>query len=177
MNIQEKIQNVLLNLLQVKSIEQITVTEIINNSSVTRTIFYRYYINQYSILQTIENNIFVALEASIDESENGMLKVLKTVDKYKKTVNILLNQNDVSDFGDQLMNFLTVKGMCVINKKSKCNQLNDRQVELLIEYLSVSISSVMKFWMSNSQIAINELDDSFEMIFKNGINNLIGAKS
>lgn len=35
----------------------------------------------------------------------------------------------------------------------------------------------MKFWMSNSQMAINELDDSFEMIFKNGINNLIGAKS
>lgn len=177
MNIQEKIQNVLLNLLQVKSIEQITVTEIINNSSVTRTIFYRYYINQYSILQTIENNIFVALEASIDESENGMLKVLKTVDKYKKTVNVLLNQNDVSGFGDRLMNFLTVKGMCVINKKSKYNQLNDRQVELLIEYLSVSISSLMKFWMNNSQMAINELDDSFEMIFKNGINNLIGAKS
>lgn len=74
-------------------------------------------------------------------------------------------------------NFLTIKGMCVINKKSKYNQLNDRQVELLIEYLSVSILSLMKFWMSNSQMAINELDDSFEMIFKNGINNLIGAKS
>ena len=49
-----KLENAFIDILETKNIDDVSVSEICSNAHVNRTTFYRYYRNQYALLEMIE---------------------------------------------------------------------------------------------------------------------------
>lgn len=180
-NMDDKIRVALLDLMKEERLEDITIMAIADRSKINRTTIYRHYRDKYAILQDIEDEILteldnidsntyqIATREFIDESQ--ILKILETVNNKRDVISILLSENGDPRFYEYFIDFLTTKGLIVINNSSQFNGLDIRQRELLVQYLSSALFGLVKYWVNHPDMSVEELDNFYENIFRNGINS------
>lgn len=179
---EEKIQAALLNLMKEKTLEEITIMSIADYSQVNRTTVYRYYRDKFAILQVIEENILSDLEAINDNTyqvethefvnKSHVLKMLEAVNEKREIISILLSKNGDPRFYEYFVTFLTTNGLRIIDKNPQFNGLDVRQKELLIQYLSSALLGLVKYWLIHPEMGVDELNNFFENLFRNGISSL-----
>lgn len=120
---QRAIRKVFLNLLNVKSFNQITVTDIIKEAELGRTTFYSYYTDKFQLLEEIEQEliggfIHIMLEfrkssrASFDKYLNeglvpAYVEYFKYIKKYNYEFKTLLNYKSETHFSDKFTAAIT----------------------------------------------------------------------
>ena len=107
------LKNALMQLLETKSIEKITIYELCDTAQINRTTFYKYYGSQYDLLSDIENDHFGRLEELLSErgvdGEDILCKVLEALHENEKSYKILINALPDKDFSAKLFNLPAIR--------------------------------------------------------------------
>jgi len=178
MNTEERIRYALLELMSEKRLEEITIIAIADKSRINRTTVYRYYVDKYAILQTIEDNIIQELN-DIDQDTasstqgNTILRILRAINEKRSIISVLLGENGDQRFHERFITLLTTKGMNSIERSPRFNGLDSRQKELLAQYISSALLGLIKYWLRHPEMSVEELDAFFENLFRNVLNSFI----
>ena len=107
------LKNALMQLLEKKPIEKITIYELCDTAQINRTTFYKYYGSQYGLLSDIEKDHFGKLEELLSErgvdSEDILCKVLEALHEDEKNYKILINALPDKDFSAKLFNLPAIR--------------------------------------------------------------------
>ena len=107
--IKTMLKNALMQLLEKKPIEKITIYELCDKAQINRTTFYKYYGSQYDLLSDIENDRFGRLEELLSErgavGEDILCRVLEALHEDEKSYKILINALPDKDFSAKLSIF------------------------------------------------------------------------
>lgn len=104
----------LVQLLEDKQINKITVSKLCTAAGVNRNTFYTHYAEPMDLLLDIQNEFFEgiqrALTAVIDSEDilKGLTDIFKKVLKYRKII-LILDENNPSDFFDVIVNKVMYK--------------------------------------------------------------------
>lgn len=106
------IQDAVLSLLESKTINNITVTEVCKMADINRTTFYRYYDDVYHCVDGIESEFIESLnEGDVESPSQGMEMVLNEFYQRKRLSNLVfvegktrLLEKMFEDFGDKAPN-------------------------------------------------------------------------
>lgn len=162
---QNIIKETLIDLLEEKEINKITVSEICEIADVNRATFYRYYLDVYDLLDKIEGNFSRELIETFEKEEitdytvsKFVKALLKVFVENKKLVKVLFNRKTSSNFLDEILEL--VYQTC----KSKWEEELPNVLEEDIEYASIFLFNgalgVINFWVKN------EFDKDVEEISK-----------
>lgn len=173
----ERIQAALLGLLKEKRLDEITTVAIAYRSQLNRTTVYRHYVNKSAILKAIEDNVLEKIFTADEKVHQGnVLVLLKAIDERRDIIGILLSDHADSRFNDRFIAFLVERGLNTINSSPRFNWLDDRQKELLMQYLSSSLMGLVKYWLEHPEMPVEELDDFFESLFQKGVDSFTGHR-
>lgn len=177
-----KIQAAFLELLEHEPIAEITIFEIADKCQIARRTIFEKYSDKYQILQAIEDDIFSQLSSTkkdtyrVDTQEfdgdDRILKILKSVYENKKVISLLLGDYGDPRFHERFITYLAQKGLKVIENSSEFNDLDQRQKELLIQYISSALVGLIAYWVKHPEMTVEELHSFFEKLFLNGITSL-----
>ena len=107
------LKNALMQLLEKKSIDKISIYELCDTAQLNRTTFYKYYGSQYDLLGDIENDHFGKLEELLSESgadgEDILCKVLEALHENEMSYKILINALPDKDFSAKLFNLPAIR--------------------------------------------------------------------
>lgn len=98
----ELIKENTLNILSLKSLPQITVNDICNQSSITRSTFYTHYKDKYHILESINEDICVQLDKhlsirfNISDIESLLVSLINSIDRTKFLIMIDIQNGSVN---------------------------------------------------------------------------------
>ena len=159
----QKLQTALLELLQEKNIEQITVMEVTERSQINRTSFYRYYLDVYDLYDQIIDSL---------------------VEKLQQTIPLVLSKilyNTPVSYRDMLVQFWTenqtimkkclqdnrlIQKMKTKNKVWLKQRLNidetDMTIDFILEFYVAGQTGLISYWLQNPE-ALSE-DEFFALM-------------
>ena len=119
-----KIRQVLLELLEKESINQISTSQIARKAEINRVTLYRHFDDKWEILESIEDEFLELLiephskmrlrlqkehDLNTDQPVNELLQFLNVFHDNLTLLKILMNNSGDSDFTNKLMRFLMAK--------------------------------------------------------------------
>ena len=143
-----------LNLLEEKDITKITVKELCEISDINRGTFYRYYIDIYDLLKTIEqefvdeiknsSSIVKIEEHSIYSFTKGILSVFEN---NKKLVKILFNTERNILFLNEVLEIAYDK--CINRWKNLHSEIDEDELENAVVFIFNGALGVINYWVKN----------------------------
>lgn len=142
----------LLELLNEKPFSAITVKEICGLADINRSTFYAHYEDQFSLLETIENDIVADLEEHLQvynlcEEENDIQMTVKLIEYFgakKDELEVLLKRDGESSFEKKIM---IVAQQFLINEWIETNQISAESSAYLSMFIISGSVQVIKMWL------------------------------
>lgn len=141
-----------LNLLEEKDIMNITVKELCELSDINRGTFYRYYIDIYELLKTIEqefidevknsSSIVKIEEHSVYSFTKGILSILEN---NKKLVKILFDRNLL--FFNEVLEIVYDK--CFNRWKNIHPEIDEDEIENAVVFIFNGALGIINYWVKN----------------------------
>ncbi len=143
-----------LDLLEKKSVSQITVTEVCQLAHINRATFYKHYLDVYHLQDSLEAEILRELEAFLrDHAFSGlgnyeamMMELLSYAKRYGHTFYVLCSANAVSDLPARVFRLLYSLAFPIL--KEKLPDLSEEQAKLLYQYVSSGSGSILRGWLA-----------------------------
>ncbi len=108
------LKNALLELLQKKPVEKISIYELCAAAQINRTTFYKYYGSQYELLAEIEAELFAQLDENLHASAShtdNLCKALEVLLKEKDRWIALINNVPDQEFSERLFALPTIRAL------------------------------------------------------------------
>lgn len=175
-----KIKKAILELMENKKFESITINDITDKSEVNRSTFYRYFLDKYDLIDQIENDIIKELDSihkniyEYIKNNNVELKTLMIFDleEYNKRlftifsenrykVHILLGEHNTNSFYNKCFTLIETATKLMINLYNRNPSFN---LNLLTSYTTSSMISILKFWANNETVDINEIEQFMKKV-------------
>ena len=146
------LKDALLELLENKPLENISVTDVCNHADVNRSTFYAYYVGTWQLMAEIENDILNNLPVLQDEQTNygdePFLHVLEKffayVKKEEKLFKILIIQRENSNFNQKLVDIVMSKYPLTLKNS------NALKAKYAYTYCVNGVVGILKEWMNNN---------------------------
>lgn len=140
----------LIDLLEKKNLERITIKELCEKADINRTTYYKYYLDQYDQLEKIEDEIFVDMGNYIENNsihnskENEIIieNILEYIENNQRTFKILLEKADIN-FQNKMLSFIGKK----IFDKEEYSTINE---EIVYIYTAVGSFGVVSEWIKGN---------------------------
>ena len=167
------IRQTLLELMQKKDINKITVTEICNLADVNRATFYKYYLDVYDLLEKIEDELLIEIKNTLlKENEDKSVKekmrdVINTVKDNEDIFRVLLGENARKDF---LLNILYfARTLCFEAWKNTFKNVEENDFNYLFTYTSNGVIAIIQLWVKNGcNETVDEITSLIYEIIKDG---------
>lgn len=174
----QALQDSLLELLNTKDINNISITKLCSNAKINRTTFYKYYSSPIDVLNEIQNNYidevkeFIMLNNSNSKLSNydRFLYRFKKINKDNKFCKILLNENVNNKFFNEIM-FIYFKDLNEDLKKNYKSH-NESDFEYIFLYLCTGCSAIIKRWIYNDFKESPEHISKLMKLIIDGIGNI-----
>ncbi len=144
-----------LNLLEKKDISNITVKELCEISDINRGTFYRYYMDIYDLLRTIEQEFIeeVKNSSSILEIEKHSVysftkEILSIFENNKKLVKIFFNTDREVLFLDEVLEVVYDK--CINRWKNLHPEIDEDELENAVVFIFNGALGVINYWIKNN---------------------------
>lgn len=128
------LKNALIELLQQKGIEKITIYELCDEAQINRTTFYKYYGSQYDLLNDIENECLVELEKRFAPNEEQNVATLKNALEYfmseKVKFKVLFNSAMDKEFLEKLFSLSAFLKLFEVNKPYSYTQKQEKHLRI-----------------------------------------------
>lgn len=102
------LKDALIDLLQQKDLQKITIHELCAHAQINRTTFYKYYGNQYDVLADIQRDMFDELELRMRTDKlldaDGLSQTLAYLEEERTKCRLLFNIVNDTRFTEQLFN-------------------------------------------------------------------------
>ncbi len=135
-----------LTLLKDKNVMDVTVTEICKLAEINRVTFYRYYDNQYDLLESIENEMFNNITDTVaDKSKNideAVYNVIMLLDADKSKWLLLLGESSGSRLLHRIYKFFA--------NYYKLDSLSESG-KLRYSFLLYGFSGIIEDWLKNNR--------------------------
>lgn len=158
----------LLELLEEKNIEKISVTELCQKATVNRTTFYKYYGSQFDVLNEIINDLFQEIRKIGENYKVSRLfqrEILQYLQENKKLCVTLIDRVPFEMFSAKLMD---IEYLDQKTKDSFSDQYSDRQKDYLLRYYQNGCFGLMSCWLHDQlPLSIDELQDVVDKLSRN----------
>lgn len=168
-------QNALLEsleeLIKVKKLSQITITELCTNASINRNTFYYHYNNINELLnenkQIMINEMTAILEDNKRHDKTGLINICRCIKKHPHFLNILISPNCDMDFFNDFFNIASRKTEVFIVKNEKITTARERY---LAAYCTAAANAVIRAWILDGlKESPEEISDIIWECSKNGV--------
>lgn len=142
------LRNALILLLEEKSIHKISVREICEVADINRTTFYKYYKNQYELLEDIENILVDELAEKIAaRGEKHLLHILETINDNAKIYRLFMNNMTDPNFIQRVFD------LSIIHKEiaEATESISEEYSEYAYEFLTWGGYSVVRRWLNKEK--------------------------
>jgi len=136
---------------ETKQVSAITVSEISENSGVSRKTFYKYYSDPYALLFALEDDLFVGFIQELETLPPVIFDITPALIEFTAKHRVLIrlafeNQRD-NGFIDQVMKYLyaTYRADWENNNPNLLKQ----DVEYLFQYVVTGLIGIIRFWLLN----------------------------
>ncbi len=130
------LKNALIELLQEKGIERISIYELCNKAHINRTTFYKYYGSQYDLLTDIENDCFAAIEKHLSSHRKEKNTDLKNILEYfiseETKFKVLFNTVLDKEFPEKLFSHPTIVNLIHLNTGDNYHEKSKEYFHLFV---------------------------------------------
>ncbi len=148
------IKDTFLDLLSKKDIKKITVSEICNLADINRATFYRYYLDVFNLLESIEDEFVNELKIAYqpkDTEEKSVYQFSKTLLNVflenKELVKVLFNTNENLSFLHDVLEVAYTK--CKERWEKDLPDLSQEDMEYASIFIFNGALGVINFWVKN----------------------------
>ena len=158
---QTVIQEAFLNILDEKSLDSITVTEICQTADVNRGTFYKYYKDVPDLFSQIKSSFFAEIKKTLEENqifdvEAILCEALKAIQGNKNLLRVMQKSGYTQSAVEEI-NFL-LKDIVIPSIKAVKPHASDIEVECIYQYIIGAGSNLISQWIcSNMEITIDEI--------------------
>ena len=140
------LKEALISLLGQKPIEKIRVQELCHEAQINRTTFYKYYGNQYDLMNEIQSEFLQQLEKHFadDDTPKNLVNVLAYMDEQRKLCQALIQTISDDSFLESLI------GLSYITKELEhglANQNDECRKSYATEFLLRGAYAVVRRWL------------------------------
>lgn len=155
----------LIDLMQDKSIEKITVYSICEKAMINRTTFYKYYGSQYDLFEEIIDDIFSELETCFTNDYEDPCKAfcdyLRYMSEDRKKFMVIINSSANYNFSERLFGLGFIKNMIHNNMNRDFSQQQERYA---IIFICTGAFSIIREWMNNG--CLEQPEEIRDMLIK-----------
>ncbi len=160
--------------LKQKPISKISVKEICNDADINRATFYAHYLDQYDLLQRIENEIIDDINQYLkgyDFKDNNLIplemteKILEYIVENAELFDILLNSNGDMKFQQEVIKII---GRQHFISMIENYSLNKEDAEYIYYFLASGAVGVIQLWLKGGMK--KPAKEIAELIIKTAIN-------
>lgn len=168
------LQNSLIQLLQQRSINKISVSDICGGAQINRSTFYRYYGSQYDLMNDIEEEILKHIEAylytdDLPDNISKMTRMLYFFNEHLEECRVLLNNNVDPEFPEKLMNLPVIRQL-MEHTLGDC--YSEQEAEYLYSLVIHGGFEVVRKWMNKEQ---RESPETIACFMEETIQRLVGS--
>lgn len=144
-----------IKLLKQKPISKISIKEICENADINRATFYAHYLNQYDLLNKIENKIVDDVNQSLsnynfndsfDMAFEMVEVILEYVRKNSELFNILLNSNGDINFQEEFIKIISTQHF---SSTAENDLLNEEDKEYVFRFCASGSIGVIQKWLKD----------------------------
>lgn len=147
------IRNSLLELLNTKPINKITVTEICSLADINRGTFYKHYLDVFDLIEQIESELYNQIQSTIEEfikSEKKdiydlTLKLFETLKENKKFFKIIFSESGNKNIVKKL--YFTMYNNYMENWKNTSNNIDEKTLDYIFTFTANGSISTIQRWL------------------------------
>jgi AcrR family transcriptional regulator len=144
----------LLELMENKPINQITIKEICDLADVNRGTFYKHYNDQYDLLKQIQEELDFEIKATLNNnlsdtasSSKIITEIIHCIAEQNALCKILFTKHGDTEFLRKIM--YNAHSQCINEWQSKSKQNDIQQLEMFYIFIANGISAVVQNWLRN----------------------------
>lgn len=164
------LNNALFELLKEKPIEKITPTELCRKATINRNTFYSHYKSTSDLLDDIENELFKAVDDSINSSNTpieAITALCKMLKANRKLSAIIFSKNSTARIIKKVFEITNKFNMSKMD--SEQNNLSRNYKQMLSSFTIMGSTAVLECWVNNGMTEDpEEIADFIYHISKNG---------
>lgn len=152
------LQQALTKLLQTKPIQEITVTQLCQESGINRTTFYLHYQDAYDMLDSMQTEFYDELMVHLENvafDMNGdmeiplfLVEILKYLRDHADICRIVVRANGDDSFIMKLMD--TARAKSVVEYAQLYQSAKPEAIEMFFTYVSHGCLGVLKAWLATN---------------------------
>lgn len=143
------LKNALVDILQEKDIQKITIRELCERAEINPTTFYKYYGNQYDLLDDIEKDVLAELERRIAVDSDGavisLVQIMAYIEENRKQCRLLINAASDRNFAERLLSRPSLEA---IFEQLAPHDYSQREMEYMRTFLYEGIFAVVRRWIN-----------------------------
>lgn len=141
------LKNALIDLLQIKPLHKVSITEICEKAELNRTTFYKYYTDEYTLFTDIEKDISELIRKTLAENNGEALRIVLSVFKDNPKISKALFVNNTDDnFPQRLFSLPEIRQSM---KQSVKREIDKDEFDKLSFFLYNGIYDLLKQWINN----------------------------
>ncbi len=152
------LQQALIKLLQNKTIQEVTVTQLCQESGINRTTFYLHYQDANDMLQKLQDEFYCELINHLDNMAFDMnrdieipvflVEILKYLRDHADICRIVVSSKGDDSFVMKLMN--TAKEKSIVEYAQIYQNAKPESIEIFFNYVSHGCLGVLKSWLASN---------------------------
>lgn len=141
------LKNALISLLQEKSIQKISIKEICDTAELNRTTFYKYYCNEYELLQDLCNDALQMLLESIGKNKPfSIKKMLEIISSEKHIIKAIFNNNADENLPKRILAIPEIKEYIIADIDKNKSPV---EVDIIVNFVCYGAYYIIKDWITN----------------------------
>lgn len=169
------IRQALFELLETKSLDEITVVDLCTKADVNRGTFYKYYRDVPDLYDKTEDSLVGEIFSLMPGSENADLpdhlffkEILSIIAENKEFTYIAKNMTFSDRLAKKLLAFFIPYLQQMLHRK--CPNASGTDADLLLEYILGGCIRVVSYWLKNGmQISIDEIDHKLSAMISHSL--------
>lgn len=162
-------------LMNEKDIQKITVTDIVERANVSRGTFYAHYLDVFDLCGSIQNNVLMAIESTIEEMGIGniiadptaaTLYGMKFLEENKPYFKLFVTSSISGSLLDRALNLIEVRFSEYIKENYPVEAQNDLNFFLI--YTLGAYKRIILYWFTAStDVSADDCAEKLSMICRN----------
>jgi len=138
-----------LKALESKPVSAITVSEICDKSGISRKTFYKYYLNQFALLQALQDDLFAGFAEELKSLPPNIFDItpalIEFVDRHRVLIRASFENWSTGGFIDQVIKYLHV----TYHKdwEHANPHMSEKDVEYLFHYVVYGLVGIIRHWL------------------------------
>lgn len=147
------LKEALIDLMQNKPVDQISITELCNKADINRNTFYSHFTTVHDVLIMIENDMEEELLNGMNlqlHSKAVIAELFENINKYGNIYRVLLSSN--GDMGFMQSLYSKIEKIVIADFIKDQIILDDEKMEMLFSFLFFGSMSIVKKWVDTGSV-------------------------